>query len=78
MKCGCSRYFHTAKEMTEQNLYTLNRFRCMPNGDFDELQCIGDSCYCVDAADGTPSYPGTAAVNVSQVSSKTLPCCKFN
>lgn len=76
----CSRNYHTAVELIGQELHPNQHFRCTSNGDYDQIQCIGDNCYCVNATDGSPaSDDGTkmSAVNVTVVGKETIDCCEY-
>lgn len=75
MKCGCSRAFSLMEKSLNQALNPLNRFRCMPDGSFDTLQCIGDNCICVDSNDGTPT--STDVVPRTSLKEGSLPCCEL-
>lgn len=70
---GCSRYYEHATKITNQNLYPTNRFRCMPDGNFDDLQCINDKCFCVNKIDGEPLTKDT--VNISLIAEDNPACC---
>ena len=74
----CSRKYHEVlKFFDKTDLHPNEHFRCTSNGDYDTIQCIGDACMCTDAQDGAPTFPNEAPVNISLISSTTLPnCCK--
>lgn len=73
----CSRAYHTASELLGIDLEPEQHFHCLSNGDYDELQCIGNNCYCIDAYDGNPSSSSMTAVNVSYISANSIDCCKY-
>lgn len=74
----CSRSYHEAVKMLGVTLHPGQYFRCLSNGDFDELQCIGDQCYCVDSYDGGPtSSTIMTAVNITVISEDTISCCEY-
>ncbi|XP_042886702.1 uncharacterized protein LOC122262672 isoform X2 [Penaeus japonicus] len=49
--CACSTYW---EETESRGLNT--GLRCLPNGNFDELQCADKMCFCFDFTSGTISF----------------------
>lgn len=60
-----------------EKLHPTQHFRCVSNGDYDELQCIGEKCYCVDATDGGPASDIMNPVNISSVEKDNIDCCEY-
>lgn len=48
--------------------------RCLDDGSFDPLQCIGDQCYCINQFYGTITE-NSNSFDINQMES--APCCKF-
>lgn len=81
MYTECSRAYHTAVELIGQELHPNQHFRCAANGDYDEIQCIGENCYCVNATDGSPTSEDGAkmsAVNITVLAKDEIDCCKYS
>ncbi|VEN38843.1 unnamed protein product [Callosobruchus maculatus] len=74
MQCKCSRDYEEALLVTGQDLGPHQHFRCSADGSYDELQCIGEKCLCVNRFDGSPTYPDDPLVDINRISSKTLNC----
>lgn len=70
MSCACSRQRHRA-EMSGRTDVTLH---CLPNGNFEALQCDMEICWCADEYDGH-ILPGTFAVPEALLT--YLPCCRL-
>lgn len=70
MSCACSRQRHRAEVKGRLDV-TL---RCLPNGNFEELQCDMGICWCADEIDGH-ILKGTFAV--PETLWTYLPCCKM-
>ncbi|CAH1991359.1 unnamed protein product [Acanthoscelides obtectus] len=74
MQCKCSRDYEEALLITGQDLGPHQHFRCSADGSYDQLQCIDDSCLCVNPFDGSPTYPEDPLTDISKISSETLEC----
>ncbi|KAK5648437.1 hypothetical protein RI129_003329 [Pyrocoelia pectoralis] len=74
LTCECSRMFNKAIQIENRYLNPSEYFRCQSNGDYDVLQCIDNTCFCVDADNGHLTYPDLNPVNITSVSQSTLPC----
>lgn len=70
MPCACSRQRHKA-ELAGRLDVTLH---CLPNGDYEELQCDMGICWCAEEKDGH-IQKGTVAVPESLWT--YLPCCEL-
>ncbi|KAK7792204.1 hypothetical protein R5R35_000488 [Gryllus longicercus] len=68
MSCSCSLAAWEASKLGEKSDY----FRCLPDGQYDELQCVDDECICVDKITGSPI--GTTTVHASKLKKDILPC----
>jgi hypothetical protein len=71
MTCACSRQRHKA-ELSGRLDVTLH---CLPNGNFERLQCDMGICWCADELYGEIEKD-TVAVPESLWT--YLPCCEFN
>lgn len=60
-------------------MHPNQHFRCVSNGDYDQIQCIGDNCYCVNATDGSPGTDDAkmSPVNITVVDKETIDCCRY-
>ncbi|CAH1110393.1 unnamed protein product [Psylliodes chrysocephalus] len=76
LKCKCSRDYEDATVVIGRELNPVEHFRCAANGDYENVQCINDQCFCVDAYDGVPTYPDEPTVNITEISNTTLKCYK--
>ena len=65
---ACSRKVHQLKAAGRSDV-TLH---CLPNGNYDPLQCDQEVCFCVNSTTAEP-YGAT----VSRDMWKGLPCCKY-
>lgn len=70
MTCACSRYRARLEAAGRQDV-TLH---CTSNGNYEELQCDRDICWCADPLTGA-LVEGT--VIVPSTMWQALPCCKF-
>lgn len=70
MSCKCSRQRYRAERAGRLDV-TLH---CLPNGNFEALQCDMGICWCADEQNGFVK-PDTFAVPESLWT--FLPCCKF-
>lgn len=70
MTCKCSRQRYRAERSGRLDV-TLH---CLPNGNFEALQCDMGICWCADEQSGF-IQPGTVAVPDNLWT--FLPCCKF-
>jgi len=50
MNCECSRDYQNALELGFRSLQFPH---CLPNGNYDQLQCVNLACYCIDPDDFT-------------------------
>ena len=74
MRCECSRLNHKFKSIMDFKNPILTA-RCMANGNFDTMQCMGEQCACVEPLSG---FPNTTNFNMSLIADySTLPCCKW-
>ncbi|KRT86818.1 hypothetical protein AMK59_2957, partial [Oryctes borbonicus] len=77
MNCACSRNYEKAAKYLGTALYNTQFLRCKTNGDYDPLQCMDDSCFCVHVEDGTLAVNPANVVNITSISNETLSCCKL-
>lgn len=70
MTCACSRYRARLEAAGRQDV-TLH---CTSNGNYEELQCDRDICWCADPSTGA-LVEGT--IIVPSTMWQALPCCKF-
>ena len=74
--CQCSHYFHN-KLVTQRvdkdymEFYAEVHQKCDSNGNFASLQCINQTCFCVDVKTGKPDFGHVAMYGALS----TLPCC---
>lgn len=71
MSCACSRQRHKA-ELKGNLDVTL---RCLPNGNYEELQCTNGICWCADEIDGHILKKTFA---VPEALWTYLPCCRYD
>jgi hypothetical protein len=83
--CNCAQFFYnklvTGKgskskvDVDQENMvhYSQIHSKCDSSGDFERLQCINSTCFCVDAKTGKPT-PEKAAIYGAL---STLSCCEF-
>lgn len=70
MDCQCSRDYEVAKQL--RALDTAAFFHCLPNGNYDKLQCIAQACFCIN-----PTDQSLASVNKEPITNvEDLPCFK--
>lgn len=50
--------------------------RCLDDGSYDPLQCIGDKCLCVNRFNG--SLEGSPVEYSTINTFDSFPCCKYN
>ncbi|KAL3288374.1 hypothetical protein HHI36_002822 [Cryptolaemus montrouzieri] len=75
LPCTCSRNHKEMSAVIGRELHPGEYFRCTQNGAYESLQCIDDqTCLCVDAIDGAPTYKDVAPVEIWAISATTLPC----
>ncbi|KZS21200.1 uncharacterized protein LOC116920893 [Daphnia magna] len=51
MNCECSRAYQVAAQ--QDSLRTVQFPHCLPNGNYDLLQCVNQACFCIDSANQT-------------------------
>ena len=66
----CSRDYMEALKLDSQLLQFPH---CLPNGNYDQLQCTGFACYCIDTQKMTKTSGLVVFSNVQE-----LPCCMYN
>ena len=64
---ACSRKVHELRAAGREDVI----LHCLPNGNYDSLQCDRQVCFCVNSTTGQP-YGATVARNMW----KGLPCCE--
>uniref|UniRef100_A0A4Q8K3G7 U3-Liphistoxin-Lsp1b_1 n=1 Tax=Liphistius sp. SGP-2016 TaxID=1905180 RepID=A0A4Q8K3G7_9ARAC len=52
MTCACSRAMSIMQQQKKDSWMTKPQEHCTPSGDYDDLQCVDDLCYCADPATG--------------------------
>lgn len=70
MTCACSRQRFEA----EQSGRLDTTLRCLPNGNYERLQCDMEICWCADEKTGSIELDTFA---VPETLWTFLPCCKF-
>lgn len=70
---ACSRVVDTANKLLTKD--SFGGPRCLPDGSFDKLQCVGNRCFCVFAQTGLLS--SSTMIDFHTQSLALLPCCKF-
>ena len=67
----CSRDYEVAKQL--RALDTAAFFHCLPNGNYDKVQCIAQACFCINPADQS-----LASGNKEPITNvEDLPCCNY-
>ena len=67
----CSREYEVAKQLKALDAAAF--FHCLPNGNYDKLQCIAQACFCINPADQSLASNKEPITNVED-----LPCCKYS
>ena len=81
MTCECTEQFRqklsTAnlnKDRIQMEHFAQVHSKCDGTGNFEKLQCINATCFCVDEKTGRPTMDRVATYGALS----TLPCCKLN
>ncbi|XP_050358723.1 uncharacterized protein LOC126779016 [Nymphalis io] len=73
MPCRCSRMAHKVQTLIAKGLrYPVFGMRCTSDGNFNPVQCLGDTCYCVNRVTG--ERRGDQRVNLTTTHISELPC----
>ena len=78
VSCKCADHFHTTLELHRNDKQNMQHYaqvhqKCDTAGNFEKLQCINQTCFCVDEKTGKPEFDHVAMFGALS----TLPCCKI-
>ncbi|XP_075988204.1 thyroglobulin-like [Anticarsia gemmatalis] len=78
MQCGCSRFHEKIKKSLSSGLrLPVIGPRCTSDGNFNPVQCIDRTCYCVDPTTGLVQ-DGVKSINLDEHPITTLECYNRN
>lgn len=71
--CWCQECSRDYQKVLNFGFPSLQFPHCLPNGNYDELQCVNLACYCINPANLTISSYWAPIFDIEK-----LPCCMYN